>query len=148
MNINEIETFIFVHDQDIIIKYENNNKFSNLNDYKYVFLGDRQTDKLTNYTNIIFANKFEDNYENYPKMTAYSGWYILYKYNLITKKYVNLFEYDVVLSQDFTEKQLELISENHHTYGYKPYDVNSCFLSNPSWSNGLDNYYFKKYNIS
>lgn len=148
MNINDIESFIFIHDQDIILKYEENEKFSNLLNYTYVFVGNRPIDKLKDIKNIIYANSFEDNYENYPKMTAYSGWYILYKYNLISKKYVNLFEYDIVLSEDFNEKQIKHINDNYNIYGYKPFDVNACFLDNPIWSDGLTQYYSKKYGIS
>jgi hypothetical protein len=141
MNKIGIETYIFVHDKEIISLYENSNKFSSLGDYKYVFLGDGDIDGLKNYNNIIIARDLPYNLESYPKMCAYSGWYVLYKNNLIKSKIVNLFEYDVVLIKDFINKLISLIKDGIDFYGYVPLDINVNFLDNPSWSGRLDEFY-------
>jgi len=75
------ETFIFVHDQDIIIEFEKNNKFSSITNYKYVFLGFGDISLLSGTDIIIYAKDLPYNLELYPKMCAYSGWYVLYKNN-------------------------------------------------------------------
>jgi hypothetical protein len=49
------ETFIFVHDQNLILDFETKSKFSNLYKYTYVFLGNRPTDKLGDVKNLFIA---------------------------------------------------------------------------------------------
>ena len=63
---NKAETFIFCHDQDLILGFEENQKFKNLYNYTYVFLGSRPTDKLTELDNVIVARDLEYNREQYP----------------------------------------------------------------------------------
>lgn len=139
----DIETFIFVHDQEIILKFEELGKFSGFDDYKYVFLGNRDRSKLTSVNNIMFAYDYEINLENYPKMCSYSGWFLLYKNNLISKKYVNLFEYDVILADDFINKQVEFIDDNYDYYNYTPLSTRIEFV-NPRWISELIKFYNKK----
>lgn len=51
------DTFIFVHDQELIVEFENSNKFKDLYNYTYVFLGNRPTDKINDLTNLIIADR-------------------------------------------------------------------------------------------
>ncbi len=118
------ETFIFVHDERIILDFEESNKFKNFKNYKYVFLGNRSTDKIKSMDNVIIANKFEDNLEKYPLFTAFTGWYLLWKNKLITKKYVNLFEYDIMLIQNLPQSQSKFFYENWDMIGYIPFPAN------------------------
>jgi hypothetical protein len=128
------ETFIFVHDQNLILQFEENNKFSNLKNYKYVFLGKREIDKIENNHNVIIARNYEDNLEDYPLFTSYTGWYILWKYNLISKKHVNLFEYDVVLNDYLEQIQSKIYYENYDMIGYVPFPTsNFHFIDNKDW---------------
>ena len=53
INMNEFETYIFVHDQNIIIDFENIKKFDVLPNLKYVFLGSGSVDKLKEYGNTL-----------------------------------------------------------------------------------------------
>lgn len=141
MNLKDIQTFIFVHDQKIIKSYEDSNKFSNIGDYKYVFLGSGDIDMLTTYNNIIIARDLNFNIENHTKMCAYSGWYVLYKNKLVTSKIVNLFEYDIVLSNDYIIKLTKTIKNDIDFYGYKPLSIDINFLDNPNWSGKLNEYF-------
>jgi len=136
----DIDTLIFVHDQDIILSYENNKKFACFEDYKYIFLGMNDISKLSNIKNIIYARDLDSNMESYPKMCVYSGWYALFKNNLITKKFTNFFEYDISIVPDFALKQSELISDDD-IYGYLPMKIDSGFIGNPSWSGKLNEFY-------
>jgi hypothetical protein len=131
----ESETFIFVHDQDLIIEFENKNKFSNLYNYKYVFLGNRPTDKIENLTNVIIAKNFEYNIEQYPLFTSYTGWYCLWKNNLITTNYVNLFEYDTVLNKNIDQLHTKFYNDNVEMIGYVPFPMGHYqFVQNPEWN--------------
>jgi len=134
------ETFIFVHDQNLILQFEENKKFSNLKNYKYVFLGKRDVDKIENNDKVIIARKFEDNLEDYPLFTSYTGWYILWKYNLISKKYVNLFEYDVILNEYIEQSQSKLFYDDAEMIGYVPFPTsNYHFINNKDWVEHLFN---------
>lgn len=129
------ETFIFIHDQDLILTFEEKNKFKNLYSYKYVFLGNRPIDKLTNLDNVIVARDYEDNMEQYPLFTSYTGWYVLWKNNLIKTKYVNLLEYDIVLEPNFSIHQSKILSEGVQMIGYVPFPMSHFhFVSNPEWN--------------
>jgi len=129
------ETFIFIHDQDLILLFEENNKFENLYSYKYVFLGNRPTDKINHLSNLIIAKNYEDNLEQYPLFTSYTGWYLLWKNKLIKTKYVNLFEYDIVLDKNFPIHQSKILSDGIQMIGYVPFPMSHYqFISNPEWN--------------
>jgi len=132
---DESETFIFVHDQDLIIEFEKNNKFSNLYDYRYVFLGSKPTDKIENFNNVIIARNFEENIEKYPLFTSYTGWYCLWKNNLINTKYVNLFEYDTVLNKNIDQIHTKFYNDKVEMIGYVPFPISHYqFVENPEWN--------------
>lgn len=144
----KIETFIFVHDQDIIVNYEQNNKFNGFENYKYVFLGNGKVDKLKNINNLIIARDLKYNLEKYPKMCAYSGWYVLYMNELITSDYVNLFEYDVTICDNFIEKLSNEINNEINIYSYVPVSTRMEFINNQNWVSDLFKYFKLKKNIN
>ena len=128
------QTFIFCHDQDLIIGFEENKKFKNLYNYSYVFLGNGSVDKLSNLNNIIVARELEYNIEQYPLFTSYTGWYALWKNNLINSKYVNLFEYDVILDDHIDQRHSRLYEMGVECVGYNPFPMdNFHFNKNPEW---------------
>ena len=118
------ETYICVHDQDIVINYENNKKFKSLKNYKYIFLGNRPYNLIENFDNVIIANKYEFNLEDYPYFTAFTGWYLLWKNDLVKSKYVTLLEYDTILHDNFEQIISKFIYENSEMIGYVPVSVN------------------------
>jgi hypothetical protein len=94
------QTFIFVHDQYIVLDYLAAGKFNELPDVKYVFLGQRPVDLLDQFVGekkVIVARNLPDNIEHYPNLVAWTGWYAIARNGLITADIVNLFEYDVNL---------------------------------------------------
>ncbi len=132
------ETFIFVHDQDIVLEFESSNKLSNLYKYKYVFLGNRPIDKIGYLSNLIIARNYEDNIEQYPLFTSYTGWYCLWKNNLINTKYINLFEYDTILNKNIDQFHTKIYENDVEMVGYVPFPVRSYeFILNPSWNENV-----------
>ena len=128
------ESFIFVHDQNLILRFEENKKFSNLKNYKYVFLGNRDTSKIENNNKVIIARNFKDNLEEYPLFASFTGWYVLWKNNLITKEYVSLFEYDVILNEKINQSQSKFFYNKADMIGYVPFQTsNYHFINNPDW---------------
>lgn len=131
---NLAKTYIFCHDQDLIIEFEKSGKFSNLYDYIYVFLGKRDVDKIVNLENVIVARNLEHNLEQYPLFTSFTGWYALWKNNLIDTEYVNMFEYDVILSQTIDQTHSKFYNQKVEMIGYNPFPMaNYHFIQNPDW---------------
>lgn len=131
---NQNETFIFCHDQNLILEFEQTNKFKNLYKYTYVFLGNREVDKLSELTNVIIARNLEHNLEEYPLFTSFTGWYALWKNKLIGTKYVNLFEYDVILDPYIDQHHCKFYEQKVEMIGYVPFPMsNYHFIQNPEW---------------
>ncbi len=142
------ETFIFCHDQNIILDYENSGKFKNLKKYRYVFLGNGDTDKIENNSNIIVARNLPHNIEEYPNINAYTGWYALWKNNLITTPYVNLFEYDVILNPNLEQTMDKFMYDGQKMIGYIPFPcTNYHFIDNKDWVEELFNAIKQVYKI-
>ena len=93
-----ISTFIFVHKQEIILEYKKINKFEYLPNLKFVLVGKNEFNLVENMDDVIICQKYDNNIEDYPKFTSFTGWYLLWKNNLIDTDYVNLFEYDINLN--------------------------------------------------
>ena len=143
-----LETFIFVHNQDLIIEFENKNRYSNLKNYKYIFLGKSETSKIENNIKVIIAKNYEDNLEDYPYFTAFTGWYILWKNNLIKTKYVNLFEYDAILNKNIEQIESKIIYDNPDMIGYVPVSSsNFHFINNKDWVEDIFLAIKKVYNV-
>jgi len=142
------ETFIFVHDQDLILEFEDKQKFKNLKKYRYVFLGGRDIEKIQDKSNVIIARNFENNLEQYPLFTSFTGWYILWKYNLITTKYVSLFEYDIMLSEYLEQIQSKLFYDDCEMIGYVPFPAsNYHYIQNQNWVGHILPAIKKVYNV-
>jgi len=116
----KLDTFIFVHDQNIVLDFNKINKFSDFEDFKYVFLGNRPCDLISGLDNVIIARNLPHNIEEYPKFTSLTGWYALLKNNLINSEYVNLFEYDINYIPEFVEINKELVNSKYDFIGYFP----------------------------
>jgi hypothetical protein len=138
-------TFIFVHDQQIILDFERINKFSHLENVTYVYLGKNQTDLIENKENVFICKNQTENLEEFPRLTSFTGWFAIWK-SQIYKKYdfINLFEYDVNLSENF----FDILKENslHDVISYIEIGVHDRnFLKTPKWSDVLLNSLNKKY---
>ena len=142
------ETFIFIHDQDYLLDFEEKLKFKSLHDYKYVFLGNRPIDKIDKLDNVIIARNLQYNIEQYPKLTSYTGWYALWKNNLISSKYINLFEYDIILNDNIEQYLHRFYYENAEMIGYVPLNMsNYHFIQNKQWNEIILPSIKKHYNV-
>jgi hypothetical protein len=144
----KLETFIFIHNQDLIVEFENKNRFSNLKKYKYVFLGNSETNKIENNEKVIIAKNYKNNLEEYPYFTAFTGWYLLWKNNLINTEYVNLFEYDAILHKNIEQIESKIIYDNPDMIGYIPVATsNFHFINNKDWVEDIFLAIKKVYNV-
>ena len=147
----KVETFIFVHDQQIVLDFEKINKFSNLSNFKYVFLGNRDIDKIKYVSNIIFARDYEDSIDDEydKKLLAFSGWYLIWKNQLSDADFINLFEYDIILDQDFEKIQSEILDSTDVSFmGYQSININDYwYIGDLSCSESLIKSIKKNYDV-
>jgi hypothetical protein len=121
------KTFIFCHNADIALQCEREKRFSHLPSYTWVMLGFNNFDSIK-HLNPIIAREEAVNIERHPNIVAWTGWYVLAKNGYIQNgDVVNLFEYDIVKTGDFTQMQY---------CGYFTYPVNKV----PFWSYGDRNF--------
>jgi len=132
---SEIETFIICHDQDIILEYEKNNKFYNIQNYKYILVGNGPIDDIEGHEKVIVARNLEHNIEQYPNFTALTGWYAIWKNKLAKGKVINLFEYDIITEKFIQQRVHKIFKDpNFGVLGYIPATVNMWhFIDNPVW---------------
>jgi len=142
------QTFIFVHDQNIILDYIQVNKFSNLDNLTYMFLGGGDTSKIKDLSNVIICRELPINIEEYPKLTSFSGWYAIWKNNLYTHDFINLFEYDINLSPNFNETTQNNLTSETEIVGYIPFSPHDyAFLKHTPWVKELSESIKSNYNI-
>lgn len=145
----DIDTYIFIHNQELLLRLIESQKFNQFTNLNYVFLGDGDVDKLNDINNIIYANKLPYNIENYPKFTAFSGWYALWKNKLIKENNnILLLEYDVNLVDNF-ENLLRTVSvDKLDMTGFVPFDMNNYhYINNPDWVGTISKCIKNTYNI-
>lgn len=142
---NNVETYIFIHDQEILIDFIRKNRFEDLAGFKYIFLGGRDYSKISHLSNLIVARNLEINIEEYPKLTSFTGWYALIKNKLINSEYVNLFEYDINFIPEFYEINKEMVKKDFDFIGYFPMSIfDVVYLKQTQYSDKLIESIYKK----
>jgi hypothetical protein len=143
-----ISTFIFAHKQEIILEYKKNEKFKNLPEVKYVLVGKNNYDLVDNMEDVIIAQKFDGNIEDYPRFTSYTGWYILWKNNLIKTDYINLFEYDINVRPNMSGLFTKIQKSDFDFIGYLPMGIKEpCYLLDRRWTTDMIESIKKNYNL-
>lgn len=113
-----LHTYITVHDQDIIVEFEKHKKFKKElgNDYTYLFVGQKEVDKLYDFKNkVIICRDLKYNIEQHKNLVSYTSWYALVKNNLLKHDYNLMLEYDVLLCPAFYKKISEIIKQKQNT---------------------------------
>jgi hypothetical protein len=96
-----------VHNQDIIIAFEQEKKFYMLEGaYTYVFVGAGDYSKLAEIKNLIIARNLEKNIEDYKYLVDYTAWFALINNNIIKASTISLIQYDVSLNEIFLNETL------------------------------------------
>lgn len=128
------QTYIFIHDQELLLEFEKNKKFEQLKKPIYVFVGNKDCSKIEQLDNVIISRNYENNIEKYPLFTAFTGWFMLWKNNLIKSDYVTLIEYDVILNSYFEQTISKLLIEDYDMVGYIPHRMDIYhYIKNPDW---------------
>jgi len=124
------QTFIFAHDENIILDFERIGKFREIENLKYVFLGQRSCENIKGLHNVVIARDYADNIEETPILVAYTGWYLIWKNKLIDTDtdFINMFEYDIILSDNFTEIQHKILQHGVKAISYRPISISDYWF--------------------
>lgn len=129
-----VSSFMFCHDQTIIEKYIRDKRFKKLKNLTYVYVGYGDIDLIKEKNNVIIARDLESNLEQYPNFTAFTGWYLLWKNNLIKTDYVNLVEYDIEIVDEYDIYLENILTKDPKIVSYVPFSMlNYHFIANPDW---------------
>jgi len=129
-----IETFVIVHDQEVLLACEREGRFAGLPSYRYLFVGPRDVSSLTERENVIVARELPDNIEAYPNLLSFTGWYAVARNRLCRSPRVTLLEYDVRLAPDFFPRNLSLLSGRRSVVGYVPFPLSDpLYLHATPW---------------
>lgn len=132
---NLISSYIFVHNQNVIVDYLKSDKFSELPNLRYVFVGSGEIDKIENLSNVIIARNLPINIEEYPKWTSYTGWYALWKNGILDSQYSIMFEYDMNIKKDVAEFVTKLSKTKMDFIGFFPMSLQEpCYIKDRIWS--------------
>lgn len=99
-----IKTYVMCHNQDIILYFINNGKYNNIGEYKFLFLGYGDTDKIKDNNQVIICRDLPNNIEQNKNCLQYCAWYALFYNNLIDSQYIRFVDYDI-----------DIINHNIHT---------------------------------
>lgn len=131
---NDLETFIIIHDQRLLLEAEREGRFAGLGGHRYLFVGTGATDLLADRDDVIVARQLPDNIEEHPALLSFTGWYAVAGNRLARAPYVALLEYDVRVGEGFRQATLEALSAGLAIVGYVPERLtNPHFLHNTSW---------------
>lgn len=119
----QIDTFVIIHDQDLVIACEEEGRFSDLPDYKYIFVGSRDASRLELLDNVIVARDLQHNIEDYPNLVSFTGWFAVARNRLASAPWVALLEYDVRLTPDFVTETLTRLRTKPCLVGYVPFPL-------------------------
>lgn len=142
----KVQTFIFAHKQEIILDYLNSDKFKYLPNVKYLLLGDSDCSLLSDKDNVIVARNLPINREEYPLFVSYTGWYSLWKNNLIDDDtdYINLFEYDICISINFDEVFFRELRSFPDVIFFTIYTMSSPMFLLKDWTKNIRQHYLKE----
>ena len=145
------DIYITIHDQDLILKLEENKVFWQLPDYKYIFLGNRPTDKLSKYTDkVIIAKNLKNNIEHLKSLLDFTGWYAIAKNGLNNKKFIAVIQYDYIIKDNFEQKLKKSLLENGSAvYALYPAHITYDFIKkeDKKYRSGFEKALQKNYQI-
>ena len=147
----DITTYIICHDANIIEKNIESEKYNSLGKVIFMYVGNGNHEKLDKFNdNVIIVKNLKYNIEEYPKFTAFTAWYALWKNKLITSKYINLLEYDTNIKNDFSfNLKNVLIKKKPNVLSFFPFDMNNYhYINNSDWVSSISEGIEKVYKIS
>ncbi|MCP4968125.1 MAG: hypothetical protein GY926_23180 [bacterium] len=118
---SDIESFIVVHDQDILLESERRGRYVELPRSTYLFVGMGQTNLIEDRDDVIVARHLPDNIEDNPRLLSFTAWYAVAKNDLAASEHVVMVEYDTTAFEGFTARTSTALAQTHCITGYVPF---------------------------
>ncbi len=148
----KIQTFVVVHDQNIILRSLKYKKYEQIDNLNFLFVGSRDVSKIENRSDVIVSRNLEYNVEQYKDFASLSAWYSIFKNHLYDHdtEYIITLEYDCLLNDLFYEKLKNFLKYKKECkiIGFIPYEVNHpAFLKPTQFTTGLISGLKEKYSL-
>ena len=135
---DSLTTYVICHDQDIIKANIQSGKYNNLGQLVFMYVGKGEFSDLDKYPNVIIVRDLKHNIEQYPKFTAFTAWYAIWRHNLCKTKYINLLEYDTNPKDGYSFFLKNFLKHSPKVINYFPFSMrNYHFIDNPDWVSTL-----------
>jgi len=129
----ELETFVIVHSDELVLACEAEGRFADLPSYRYLFVGHGDVSRLQ-HLDVIVARDLPDNIEQHVHLLSFTGWYAVARNSLTDARWVALLEYDVSLAPDFFETTLDALQTGRRLVGYIPFPLtHHMYLGATPW---------------
>lgn len=127
-----LDVVITVHDQQIVLDFEQHGKYGNLPKYTYAFVGARDCEKIRHLPNVVIVRELPDNIEQHKNLVDFTAWYAFVRNGLIGSEFVALLQYDTAISPRFYEQTLaRLTREPEKVLGYQKWPIlDANFIEN------------------
>ena len=132
-----IDNFISIHDQDLILKLEQNKIFRHLKNYRYLFLGKRPIDKLGDLMDkIIVVRDLPNNIEDKKCLYDYTGhWALAHNPELVKSEFINIVHYDCLIFENFMPELIKVFKSDKNSFiSYQPHPLTCCYFINDHFS--------------
>lgn len=137
-NDDNLTTYVMCHDQSIIKSNIKSNKYGDMGKLVFMYVGKGEFLELEKYPNVIIVRNLKHNIEQYPKFTAFTAWYSIWRHGLCKTKYINLLEYDTQPKEDFSFFLKNFLKHNPKIVSYFPLTMrNYHYIDNPDWVSTL-----------
>lgn len=127
---SEIQTFVTIHDQDILLDCESSGQFSTLSDVTYLFVGVRPIDRIPAHIKHVVCRDFSPNMEHLPDFYDYTGWFVLWKNQLVTSPNVLMIQYDMRPVVPNVEQHCAQALSTHGMVAFQTASMPMLFLDN------------------
>lgn len=143
------EIFILIHDQDLILRLEKSKVYRNLKEYKYLFLGYRDTDKLKDLKDkVVIARDLPNNIEEHKSVYDYTGHYALARNNIIGAENVVILHYDCFFFSNFVKKVSEALKKSSNSFiNFNPLPLDCNYFLEDTYAGALIKSMKEVYNV-
>lgn len=129
---DDLHIFVCVHDAELIVKIDPQLRMVANAPFTYVLVGQRPTDLVREWPNVVVARDLPDNIEDQHKFVDFTAWYAIAKNGLGQARSMALIQYDTVITPKFSHKTIrKMASSPGSVLGYIPWAMSDAnFLKN------------------
>lgn len=148
----KIQTFVVVHDQNIILDSLKHKKYEQIDNLNFLFVGSKDVSKIKDRSDVIISRNLKHNVEQYKDFGSTTAWYSIFKNHLYDHDtdYIITLEYDCLLNDLFYEQLKTFLTYKNEckVIGFIPYHINDpVFLGQNQFTTGLIDGLKEKYSL-